>query len=665
MNLFDPVTEIKSISTRSAQLLEKLNIYTVKDLLTYFPVRYLDTSNIITIKELILSENPEDLVLIKTRLVEFKSNYIKGGRTIQIGIVEDDTGSIQVNWFNQKYLQNALQIGSEYLFLGKLNKKGNRFSFYPRSFEKISDTNTIHLGRIVPEYKLTNGISKKVFRRWMYNAIEVVKDINLKEELSKLYKTPLTLKESLTLIHFPDTFENLDKSLTTLSLYELVNIYLKLKERRQHNIQFDAPTFSSNFNVDSAFMLLESLIDFELTIDQENIIKNIFEDFKKGNLVNEIIQGDVGTGKTVIAIAACLAMAINGYQSVILAPTTILAEQHYKVFKKTLEKLKISIELVSSTNKKAQSAQILIGTSAVLARKQNLIQNLGVVVVDEQHKFGVNQREELLTPLNLTLNTVYPHFINMTATPIPRSISQVIFGDVKMEVLGSKPKGRIPIKTFMVPEIKRSDSYEWIKQALKSGDQVYWICPLIIESEKLQAKSAEKTYKELTEYYHGFKIGLLHGKLKEKEKADLMERFNKKQLDLLVSTSVIEVGIDVPNANIIVIESAERFGLAQLHQIRGRVGRGEKQSWCLLFHGSNITNKSLDRLKFMASNNNGIEIAEFDLFNRGPGEIYGTAQSGVPDLKIAKLDNLDTLTKAKEISEILWNKNIDKIELFK
>ncbi len=665
MNLNDSVTEIKSISAKSAQLLEKLEIATVRDLLTYFPVRYLDTSNTTLIKDLILNDNVEDLFLIKATLSEFKSSYIPGGKTIQRGLIEDQSGNIQVAWFNQKFLQNALKVDNEYLFYGRLNKKGNRYTFYPRTFEKVGSSDTIHLGRIVPEYKLTNGISKKVFRRWMHNAIEEIEKIEVKDELSEFTDLKLELKRSLSIVHFPENFTELDSALSTLSIYELVNIYLKLAIKREQNKGLLPPIIPSSFNADSIFTLLQSLIHFELTPDQEKIIKNILINLKNQKLINEIVQGDVGTGKTIIAVAACLAMAVSGYQSAVLAPTTILAEQHYNTFNKLLEKLKITVELVSSTNKDSKPAQILVGTSAVLARKQSLIKNLGLVIVDEQHKFGVKQREELLNPLNIKLDTYYPHFINMTATPIPRTISQVIFGDVEMEVLSTKPKGRLPIKTLLVPEEKRTDSYEWVKKALQNGDQVYWICPLIIESEKLQVKSAQETFLELSEYFEGFKVGLLHGKLKEHEKADIMQKFSNKEINLLVSTSVIEVGIDVPNASIIIIESSERFGLAQLHQIRGRVGRGEKQSWCLLFYSNNISERSLNRLKFITNNSNGLEIAEYDLLNRGPGEIYGTAQSGLPDLKIAKLDNLDTIKLAKDISQKLLERKIFSIDLFK
>ncbi len=664
MNLNSSTTEVKGVSAKNSQLLEKLNIYTIRDLLTYFPVRYLDTSNVTLIRDLVLGEQEDDLYLLKANLTEFRSTYIKGGKTLQRGIIEDHSGNIQVSWFNQNFLKNALKVDNEYYFYGKVNKKGNRISFYPRTFEKVTENiKNIHLGRIVPEYKLTNGISKKVFRRWINNALADINNIDINEELVGYVELPLDVKKSLSIIHFPEDFEILDSALRTLSVYELVHVYLKLLKKNEMNVGLKSPTILPTFNPDSIFTLIKSIINFELTLDQEKIIESILKDIKKEDLINEIVQGDVGTGKTVIALAASLAMAVNGYQTALLAPTTILARQHFNTFNSLLSKLKITVELVSSENKKNQPAQILIGTSAIMARKNNLINNLGLVIVDEQHKFGVNQREDLLKPLALPEKSM-PHFINMTATPIPRTISQIIFGDIELQTIKTKPKGRLPIKTLLVPEPKREDSYEWIKQALNKGEQVYWICPLIVESENLQAKSAISTQKELQEYFADYNIGLIHGKLKEAEKSQIMSDFSENKINLLVSTSVIEVGIDVANANIIVIESAERFGLAQLHQIRGRVGRSEKQSWCLLFCGKNISDSSLERLKFLSKNSDGMEIAEFDLLNRGPGEIYGTQQSGVPDLKIAKLDNLNTVQNAKIIAEKIWKKGVRSLDLF-
>jgi ATP-dependent DNA helicase RecG len=665
MNLDSKVTEIKSISTKSADLLSKLEIFNIRDLLTYFPVRYLDTSTQSSIRDLILNDNIDDSSLLKAKLVEFKSNFIRGGKSIQAGIIEDVTGSIKVSWFNQTFLKRALQVDNEYYFYGKLKKKGDRYSFYPQTFEKVTvDKQSIHLGGIIPEYRLINGVSKKTFRRWMHNCIESLATIEIENELEEL-GVEINLKDSLKNIHFPNDYETLDKSLQELSVAELTSIFLRMLKKAEVKKGAKPPTVTTSFNPDNIFTLLKNLTPFNLTDDQESIILNFLKEIKSGKLINQIIQGDVGSGKTIIAIAACLAMATNGYQSVVLTPTTILAKQHYNTFKSILDKLNISIELVTSEAKSKNTGQILIGTSAVLARRKNIVKKLGLVIVDEQHKFGVEQREQLLKPLDLDTNEFYPHFINMTATPIPRTISQIIFDDVELKTINTKPIGRLPIKTLVVPEQKRLDSYQWIMDFLKKGQQAYWICPLILESDKLQVKSAEKTYQEIKEYFKDFKVGILHGKKKNEDKLLVMKEFKEKQIDILVSTSVIEVGVDVANATIMVIENSERFGLAQLHQMRGRVGRGEKQSWCLLFYSKNSTEIGLNKLKFMSENLNGMEIAEYDLKNRGPGEIYGVLQSGIPDLKIAKIWNKETVSQAKKYSQILWSKKIKEINLFK
>jgi len=303
-----------------------------------------------------------------------------------------------------------------------------------------------------------------------------------------------------------------------------------------------------------------------------------------------------------------------------------------------------------------------------LARKANLIKNLGIVIVDEQHRFGVSQREELLSPLEEAIQTqkFYPHFLNMTATPIPRTIAQALFGDVEVETINTKPEGRQAIKTFIVSEPKRSDSYKWIADKIKEGDQIYWVCPLITESELITAASAEETFAKLQKdkYLKKFKAVLLHGRMKNIEKSQILQDFKDKKYDILVSTSVIEVGIDISNATIMIIENAERFGLAQLHQIRGRVGRGEKESFCFIFYSKDLKESGLSRLKFLSENDNGLKIAEFDMQNRGPGEIYGFKQSGIPKLKIANFADLELIKQSRSIAENLFKNGVKTITLF-
>lgn len=662
MNLEDKVTVVKSISDKSEALLAKLNIHSVKDLLTYFPVRYLDTSETVTIEDLISNANTESDFLIKANIKNFSSNFIPGGRTIQRAILFDETGEISTFWFNQRFLANAFKLHKEFYFFGRIKQKGKKFVFYPKTFEKVVEqSKNIHLGRIIPEYRLTSGVSKKTFRRWIANLVEKIEDLDIQDPISLNKEEVIT---ALKNIHYPKDYQSLDKSLELLSKYEFVNIFLRMhysKKKESKAIKINNP---DKFNTDNIFKLIESFLPYKLTDDQERIIKEIFKKIKNGESINQIIQGDVGSGKTIIGLAATTAMAMNGFQSIIIVPTTVLANQHFNTFKDILDKLKITVELVSSANKKTSSAQVIIGTSAVLARKSDLITNPGIIIVDEQHKFGVKQREELLLPILKKNTKVIPHYINLTATPIPRSIAQIIFDGVDLEVIKTKPIGRLPIKTLLVAENKREDSYKWISEQIKQRKQVFWVCPLIFESETLEIKSAEETLKELTLKFKDYKVGLLHGKLKEGDKLDILAKFKNQELDILVSTSVIEVGIDIANATVIVIESAERFGLAQIHQIRGRVGRGVDQSWCLLFYSKNITENSLKRLQFISKNNDGLKIAEFDLLNRGPGEIYGTQQSGIPNLKIAKLSNMNILNEARQIAKQLILKKIKSIPLF-
>jgi len=667
MKLEDPVTVLPQIKSQYSKHLERLGIFTVKDLLTYFPVKYIDTSVITSIKDLIYNNDFENTYQIKVKIVNFRSAYLKSHKTIQTSEVADESGEITLMWFNQDYLKDVLKPDKEFIFSGKIRKdKNGRYQFNPSLYEEIIEgRELVHLARFTPEYALTTGVSKKWFRNRIKYLVDHMDELEIPNEMEEVGFKTEDLKKAIYLLHFPESLDDLEKYYELLSLYELVNIQLKLEQRRAESAKLQAPKIDIDFKVATILDGFRHSLPFELTEDQHKVTQNIQKLMADGNVLNELIQGDVGSGKTIVAIISALITALNNYQSVILAPTTILAKQHHATFSKMLENFNIKAELVTSENKKTESEKILIGTSAVLARKKELITNLGLVIVDEQHKFGVAQREELLEPFEEVFKgKYYPHFINMTATPIPRTIAQAFFGDVSISFIKTKPKGRLPISTHLVPPEKREDSYKWIDEKVEAGEQVYWICPLISESEKIEAKSAEETYEHLRAIFPHRKIALLHGKMKEAEKAEVMRNFLEHKADILVSTSVIEVGIDVPNATVMVIESAERFGLAQLHQIRGRVGRSDKQSWCFLFYSDNISRSAIERLKYLASSNDGLEIAEYDLKLRGPGEIYGTKQSGIPFLKIAKLDNLELIKKSKQIAEKLYNQGIRKIELF-
>jgi ATP-dependent DNA helicase RecG len=385
---------------------------------------------------------------------------------------------------------------------------------------------------------------------------------------------------------------------------------------------------------------------------------------RKNQPMNSLLQGDVGSGKTVIAVALSYAFAKQGIQSIILAPTTVLSKQHKQTFDRMLEfDNTVSTELVTSDKKNSDKADILIGTTALLARKADIIDEVGVLIVDEQHRFGVTQREEIVSEKKNT--KTIPHFINMTATPIPRTIAEVFFSDVEVVSIKNKPIGRKEIKTHLFGMYKRSDAIKWIREIVKNGDQVYWICPLIEDGEVRPALSVMSLGKELKSKMKKVRIEILHGKIKADEKNRIMQAFSDGEIDVLISTTVIEVGIDVPNATVMVIENPEMFGLAQLHQLRGRVGRGEKQSYCFLSLNTEISVEAVNRLEYFTSTNDGLAIAEYDLSRRGPGEVYGTKQSGIPKLKIATLKNLEMIKKSRSLAEKAYNTGIKSINLFR
>jgi ATP-dependent DNA helicase RecG len=665
MELNDPVTTLKQISNGYAPLLAKLDIFTIKDLLTHFPKKYIDTSEVTSIKDMILSNDFENTFQIRVFIDEFKSSFLRSRKTIQTATVSDATGKVKCIWFNQKFLSEVFIKDKEFILSGKMKRSKSSVVFYPTSYEQIIENRElVHLARITPEYTLTEGISKKWFRNRIKQLTDSLSSIQIRNELDSYKISDQLLKQSILNTHFPVSEDDLKVSLKILSLYELVNIQLKLEEKRAKSRKFSAPQIQMR---DGKNLLndLYKKIPFKLTNDQEQIISNLTTRIFKGELLNDLIQGDVGSGKTIIALALALIIVKSGYQAIILAPTTLLAEQHHKSFQKFLEDFGIDIELVTSKNRSTKSKAILIGTSAVLARQMSLINKPGLIIVDEQHRFGVSQREELLKPFSDAINSgFFPHFINMTATPIPRTIAQAFFGDITINTIKTKPAGRLDIKTFLVPENKRNDSFKWIEKEMTSGNQVFWLCPLISDSENLEIKSAEEVFKQLKTRFPKHEVALMHGKLKDEQKTQVMQDFLDKKYNILVSTSVIEVGIDIPNATIMVIENAERFGLAQLHQIRGRVGRGESQSWCFLFYGNEITAASVDRLKFLSENTDGLKIAEYDLAKRGPGEVYGFKQSGIPFLKIARLDSTEQIIKSKELARELFEKGIRSIELF-
>lgn len=592
--------------------------------------------------------------IIQATADSVKSIYLRGGKSLQTATIHDDTGSLKIAWFNQPYIVNAVKADEQYLFAinVKQNKQG-KMAYYVTTFDKYDpDQGSNNLGIITPQYPLTTGLSMK----WLRNRIKFVLDnLDQLEDLQSELETNPELRTAISQYHFPEDQEQAEKAKRALGLYEIVALQLEVLKQK--------PTQSKSLKVDQAIIdRFKTTLPFELTPDQEIAVKDLLNDLAKSTSTHRLLQGDVGSGKTIVAIIGALAAASAGYQAVLLAPTTILAAQHYANFQKYLNasSLPLKIALVTGTTKPDDKFHILIGTSALLHRKDKLIHNLGLVIVDEQHRFGVAQREELISAITQGEAEV-PHLLNMTATPIPRSLALAAFGNIETTIMKNKPQNRGEISSHIVPAEKREDSLTWIDQKLAEGEQAYWVCPRIYQDEAAEFKAATQIYKELQESLgQRFKIGLLHGKLSTAEKEKMLEDFLQNEIQVLVSTSVIEVGIDVPNATIMVIEQAEQFGLAQLHQLRGRVGRSEKRSWCFLYTAEG----DHERLEYFCKHHDGMELALFDLKQRGPGEVYGLKQSGIPDLKVADITDMQLVEEARNSAEKLFKSKVKTISLF-
>jgi len=583
--------------------------------------------------------------------------------------IYDDTGHIDAVWFNMSYITNYLKNGTEAIFFGKIYAKGKKLSISSPKYEVVnSEGQTKFLGNISGVYPETYGISSRFFKDKISLILEnlsytkinddsIIIEDKLDERIRKKYNLE-DIISALKLVHLPSTLEDVEKGKERLAFDEILEIQksvLKAKKLREQlkstGIKFDK-TLLEEFENKSAFTP---------TIAQLRSVREILTDMEKNTPMNRLLEGDVGSGKTWVAAAASAQALKHGMNVAFLAPTAVLAKQHSESLVKMLSPYGINVVLVTASTRKKltedfDESNLFIGTHALL-HDERFRKNLGLVIVDEQHRFGVKQREYLLELENENVKTgekTSPHFLSMTATPIPRSMAMTVFGDLDLSILDELPKGRVEVETFLVNEDKRQSGYEWAKKQLQMDtknlvtNQMFVICPLIEESDNLQAKSAVTEFEKIKSEFSDFKVELLHGRMKEKDKNDILERFGRKEFDILVATPVIEVGIDIRDATIIMIESSERFGLAQLHQLRGRVGRSDKKSYCMLFSTNEVFP---ERLNFFAKTKLGIKLAEFDLENRGPGEVYGTRQTGIPKLKMANIMDLELVKKAREALE--------------
>ncbi len=647
MDLTSPITDLPKVGPIFARKFERLDVNTIGDLFYHVPNHYLDYSLVTTINKL----HPDETATIHAKIVSIKNIYSKRGLKMQIGSVDDTTGKITVVWFNQPFLIRTLYPGRMVSLSGKVGFFSRKLCMTSPDYELLGEIGkpTVHTGRLVPIYPETSGLSSKWIRTLMLGAYQSVTKIEefLPADIITKYDL-LIMDGAVRFVHFPKSLEEAERGRERLAFNELLNLELTSLYRKI-NWKKNKVTHKITINKLISNKFIESL-PFKLTASQTSTIEEIFEDLTKDFPMNRLLEGDVGSGKTVVAAAASFAVFLNGFQTIIMAPTQILASQHYETFKKLLTPFGVRISLITSDIKKSDLGRndVFIGTHALIHSKI-VFDKVGLVVIDEQHRFGVEQRKHLVKKSGT------PHTLTMTATPIPRTVALTSYGDLDLSVLTEMPKGRIKVTTWFVPETKRKGAYDWIKSQIRDRkSQVFVVCPLIEDSEfetMADVKSVTTEFEKLKKIFVGFRLGLLHGRLKPADKNNVLGDFRNQKIDLLVTTPVVEVGLDIPNATIMVIEAAERFGLAQLHQLRGRVGRGREKSYCLLF--SNV--KYSKRLRAMEKMHSGFELAELDLKIRGPGEIFGTAQSGFPELKVASWSNFALIKKAKDVADDIIN----------
>lgn len=653
LNLSSPVNAIDKIGPKYKKLLENLEIYTIEDLLYHFPFRYDDFSEIKSVKDL----QEGDIVTVQGILGDIKNIYTKYGKRLTQATLVDTTDSLAIIWFNSHYLKKTLKPNHRYNLSGKIGKFSSKITMIAPEFEEVGNQN-VSTGRLVPIYPETAGVSSK----WLRNKISDIlqKNIIIEEFLPKqiLQEEQFPkLDQALYTFHFPVSRKEAKISKTRFQFEELFLELLKVEKRRTAwEKKLKAVSLSSLIHNEKIQKLHQSLA-FALTETQNVAIEEIKNDLKQTCPMNRLLEGDVGTGKTMVAIFAAYITYLNGYNTLYMAPTEILAKQHFETFKSVLDTFKVNLNLNTGSMKigdKLKTPFILIGTHALLYEKE--YEKIGLVVIDEQQRFGVEQRTKLA---NMTREKVSPHLLTMTATPIPRTLALTLYGDLKISHLDPIPSKEKKVITKIATNKQREQVFEWIR---KKGDQTFIVCPFIEESshqdfENVKAATAE--YEKLKSgVFKNVSIGLLHGRMTSKEKHEVVGKFERKEITVLVSTPVIEVGIDIPQASVMVIESGERYGLASLHQLRGRIGRAGQEGVCFVFM-SNYNKTAYKRLKYLEEIYEGLQLAEIDMELRGHGDIYGIMQHGFKRFRVARLSDINMLEKSKKwVAEIF--KNIDK-----
>lgn len=630
----------------------RLDIFTLENLLFHLPFRYEDYTNTVRISDIKFGETS----VIKGRVVDIKNEYTKKRFVLQKATITDGFSNLSIAWFNQSYITRIIHPGDEIGVVGKLAFFGKTRSFQVKEYEVLSQSNGIHTTGLVPVYRETRGLSSKWIRNRIFDILtnkkSLIEDYLPEDKIKKLEYQKLY--DALYSVHFPASLAEAYRARGRLAFDELfLSNLAAIKRRDEWNKKNKGiPMEISKFDIQISKFIKN--LPFNLTRGQNNALDEIKTDLQKEIPMNRLLEGDVGSGKTVVAAITMYIAFLNGFQSALMAPTEILAIQHYNTISKLFEPLGIPVELITGSKKlkiENSKLKITVGTHSLIQKGVNF-EKLGLVVIDEQQRFGVEQRAILRE------KGKNPHFLTMTATPIPRTILLALYKDLDLSLLREMPTGRIKIKTWLVPNAKKTNGYSWIKRQIEESDftdQAFVVCPFIEESESMDTvKAAKVEYDRLkNEDLKGLKIGLLHGKMKAKEKEKVLSDFKEKKYNVLVATPVVEVGIDVPDATIMVIEASDRFGLAQLHQLRGRVGRGDKQSYCLLFSESE-NQEVLKRLKFMETSHSGFELAEFDLKLRGGGDLFGTSQHGFKGFKIADFSDIELVEKAKNEAEKIF-----------
>lgn len=651
-----PIQYVKGVGPKRAPLLERLEVKTLQDILYYFPYRYEDRKNLKKIASLVYGN-------IETTAGEVVSAEVvttpkKKFKIFEL-LVRDETGFLRCKWFNQPYMKRYFEKGQKAILSGVV--KGNSFGgagleMENPDFELLEGNDRfIHTSRIVPVYKATEGLSPKQMRTLLFNVISsyapAVEDFMPQDIIER--QSLLPLREAIKEAHFPEKFSDISLLLRGMSqaqrrlvFDEFFLLQLGLALSKKKKILQEGVSFQAKSLLVEEFV---KMLPFKLTNAQSRVVKEIISDLNRPVPMNRLVHGDVGCGKTVVALIAMLIAVDNGYQACLMAPTEILAEQHFINIHKMIEAIGVKVALLTSGTKIKPLEEISGGDINIIVGTHSLIQedvkfkNLGLAIIDEQHKFGVMQRA------SLRKKGFNPHILVMTATPIPRTLALTLYGDLDISVINELPSGRKPISTKVFFSGQREQVHAIINRELAKGRQVYIVYPVIEESEKVDLKNATDGAEAIKKRFPDKRVGLIHGRIKQEEREGLMAEFKAGSIDILVSTTVIEVGVDVPNASLMLIIHAERFGLAQLHQLRGRIGRGKYESYCLLMAYPPFSEEARRRLKVMEATGDGFRVAEEDLAIRGPGEFFGTRQSGMPDLKVANIiRDIDMLEAARK-----------------